>query len=49
MFDTFAAEVYALLNVVSMATDLGVLWVMFEMASQLLAEAMVISKVDSSP
>lgn len=46
--DAFAAEVHAMAEVVSFSADMGMLRVIFETDSQLLADAMDLRKVDSS-
>ena len=46
--DAFGAEVVALSNVVALASDLGILRVVFETDLQLLVEAMDFRRVDSS-
>ncbi|XP_073355462.1 uncharacterized protein [Aegilops tauschii subsp. strangulata] len=47
--DPFGAEVAAMSEAVAMAADIGALRVVFETDSQLLQEALDLSKVDSSP
>ena len=49
MADAFSAEVYALSHAVSLAADLGLTRVEFQVDSQLLAEGMNFMKADSSP